>query len=101
MPDSIQRQVFAERRQAPSTRVNAIKEVETHLGGRTLVTFFTSFDHPLGIDDNDCDMLQSILQHIDTTKGLALMINSPGGMVWRLNELLTHAAHTQELVTTG
>ncbi|QXX74742.1 hypothetical protein [Methylovirgula sp. HY1] len=79
MTNNIHKQIFAERSQQPQTRIKAIKEVEKHLSGRTLVTFFTSFEHPVEIDDDDCDMLQSILQHIDLSKGLALMIDSPGG----------------------
>jgi serine dehydrogenase proteinase len=79
MTNNIQKQIFAEQLQHSSTRLNAIKAVESHLGGRTLVTFFTSFDHPVEIASRDCDMLQSVLQHIDLKNGLALMIDSPGG----------------------
>ena len=79
MANNIQKRINAERFQHSTTRTDAIREVEKYLNGRTLVTFFTSFDHPVEIDDNDCDMLQSILQHIDLSGGLALMINSPGG----------------------
>jgi Serine dehydrogenase proteinase len=79
MTNNIQKQISTERLQLSPTRVGAIKEVEKHLGGRTLVTFFTSYNHPVEIDNSDCDMLQSVLQHIDLSKGLALMIDSPGG----------------------
>ena len=79
MTNNIQKQIFAERRQSPETRVKAIREVEKYLDGRALVTFFTSFDGSSEIDNEDCDMLQSVLQHIDLSKGLALMIDSPGG----------------------
>jgi hypothetical protein len=79
MTNNIQRQVYSERGQFPNTRTTAIKAVEKGLGGRTLVTFFTSFSHVVEIDADDCDMLQSVLQHIDLKKGLVLMIDSPGG----------------------
>ncbi len=79
MANNIQKQIFAERGQYPLTRTKSIEEVQKHLGGRTLVTFFTSFDHIVEINADDCDMLQSVLQHIDLSKGLALMIDSPGG----------------------
>lgn len=79
MANNIQKQIFAERAQFPSTRTKAIKAVEKFLEGRTLVTFFTSFHHVVEISGDDCDMLQSVLQHIDTSKGVALMIDSPGG----------------------
>jgi ClpP class serine protease len=77
--NNIQKQIFAERLQSPQTREAAIREVQKYLDGRTLVTFFTSFNHVVEIDNADCDMLQSVLQHIDLKKGLALMIDSPGG----------------------
>jgi hypothetical protein len=79
MTNNIQKQIIAERLQMAATREPAIKEVEKHLGGRTLVTFFTSFHHVVEINTDDCDMLQSVLQHIDLKNGLALMIDSPGG----------------------
>jgi len=73
MTNNIQRQ------QSHHTRIPCIDAVEKFLEGRTLVTFFTSFDHPVDISNTDCDMLQSILQHIDLKNGLAIMVNSPGG----------------------
>lgn len=79
MTDSIHKQLFSERLQSPSTRIETIQEVEKYLSGRTLVTFFTTFSGGVGIEDDDCDMLQSVLQHTDCTKGLVVMVNSPGG----------------------
>lgn len=79
MTNNIQKQIYAERGQFPATRKTAIQAVEKDLAGRTLVTFFTSFNHVVEIDADDCDMLQSVLQHIDLTNGLAIMIDSPGG----------------------
>ncbi len=77
--NNIQKAISSERTQSHTTRLQAIREVEKHLDGRTLVTFFTSFMHTVEIDNDDCDMLQSVLQHINLSNGLALMINSPGG----------------------
>lgn len=76
---NIHKQIGAERSQMPPTRTALIEAAEKHLGGRTLVTFFTAFNQYVDIDDDDCDMLQSVLQHIDVSKGLALMVSSPGG----------------------
>ncbi len=56
-----------------------IEDIQKNLEGRTLVTFFTSFQFPVDISDEDCEMLQSILQNIDCSAGIVLMINSPGG----------------------
>jgi hypothetical protein len=79
MTNNIHKQIFSERRQTPETRIKTIQEVEKHLEGRTLVTFFTSFEYPAEIENSDCDMLQSVLQHTDLSKGLVLMIDSRGG----------------------
>lgn len=79
MYKNIHKQISSERVQAAPTRTELFAAIEKHLGGRTLVTFFTSFDHFVEIDNDDCDMLQSVLQHIDVSGGLALMVSSPGG----------------------
>lgn len=79
MTNNIQKQITTERMQLSPTRQAAFKAIEKHLEGRTLVTFFTSFRHVVEIDSDDCDMLQSVLQHIDLKNGLALMVDSPGG----------------------
>ena len=73
------KQIFAELNQDTQTRAPLYKEIEEQLDGRALVSFFTSFAHPVSISDDDCDMLQSILQHTDTSNGLVLLVNSPGG----------------------
>jgi len=46
---------------------------------RPIVSFFTSFNYPVMIDDNDANMLEGVLQKIDLSKGLVLFISSPGG----------------------
>ncbi len=76
---NIHKQISSERAQGPTTRASLFDEVEKYLSGRTLVTFFTSFNHGVDIDDDTCDMLQSVLQHIDVSRGLVLMVSSPGG----------------------
>jgi ClpP class serine protease len=67
-----------EMRQGHSTRRALFEELEKKLR-RPVVTFFTSFDHPVMLEDDDADMLQSLLETIDLSRGLALMISSPGG----------------------
>lgn len=76
---NVHRSVNAEISQLPNTREKLINKVTAHLKGRTLVCFFTSFLHPVGITDDDADMLQSVLQACDLSNGLALLISSPGG----------------------
>lgn len=74
-------QVTIEASQHSPTRQPLISKIERckELGGRTLVTFFTTFGYTAEIDDDDPDMIQSVLQPLDLSKGLALMISSPGG----------------------
>lgn len=82
MPNNIlnvHKNVFSEANQDANTRTKFFRPIEKLLENRALISFFTSFNYPVSIDDNDCDMLQSVLQHIDTSMGIVLMINSPGG----------------------
>lgn len=72
------RQVGIERHQAHETRQKLFDELENELG-RTVVSFFTSFRYPVMIEDSDSDMLEGLFQKIDLSKGLALIISSPGG----------------------
>ncbi|HVM81255.1 MAG TPA: hypothetical protein VMU06_19700 [Stellaceae bacterium] len=71
--------VGMERWQTPASRQHLFPKISKAFGGRAIVTFFTSFRYPVQIDDDDCDMLQSVLQETDLSKGFVLMINSPGG----------------------
>jgi hypothetical protein len=79
MAQSVYDKIDNERYQLPSTRHPLFRRISRELSGRAVVTLFTSFRYPVQIDDYDCDMLQSVLQQTDLTKGLVLMINSPGG----------------------
>jgi hypothetical protein len=79
LPQTVYKKVGDERWQTPASRRPLFKKVSAAFGGRAVVTFFTSFRHPVQIDDDDCDMLQSVLQETDLSKGLVLMVNSPGG----------------------
>lgn len=44
-----------------------------------VLSYLTSFRYPVSIDDQDVVLFEDILQKMDVTKGLALLINSPGG----------------------
>jgi hypothetical protein len=80
MPRNIYQAVQDERFQTPASRRALFKKVSAAFADRCVVTFFTSFHYPVEIDDDDCDMLQSVLQQTpNISKGLVLMISSPGG----------------------
>jgi ClpP class serine protease len=71
-------QVLTEQNQGHETRKKIFIELEKSLN-RPVVSFFTSFRYPVMIEDTDADMLEGVLQKIDLSNGLALIISSPGG----------------------
>jgi len=74
----VYQQVLLEQQQAHETRKPIIAKIEA-LIDRPVVTYFTSFHYPVLVDDSDADMLEGLLQKIDLSKGLALVVSSPGG----------------------
>ena len=70
--------VLDERNQRHSTRRQLFTELEEQIG-RPVVTFFTSFRYPAAIDDSDVEMLEDSLRTLNLSKGVAIMISSPGG----------------------
>jgi len=79
MQGPIFQRVLEEQFQGHPTRKALYQQLEKLLG-RTVVSFFTSFRYPVMIEDNDAAMLEGILQTCNLSKGLALVISSPGGI---------------------
>lgn len=75
----ILKKVLDEVHQSPSIRQDLIAKIEDKMGNKTVLTFFTSFRQPAGIDNKDTDMIEGILQKLDLKEGLVLIINSAGG----------------------
>jgi len=71
-------QVLTEAGQKHATRRQLYVKLERQLG-RPVVAYFTSFRFPVMIESSDADMLEGILQETDLSKGLAVLISSPGG----------------------
>lgn len=71
--------VITEQNQAHATRAELYKDLEKEFG-MPVVSFFTSFYHPVMIEDTDAAMIEGLLQRMDLSNGLALLINSPGGI---------------------
>ena len=46
---------------------------------RPVITFFTSFRYPVAMIDEDVQALEDLLRTLDLSKGVAVMICSPGG----------------------
>lgn len=71
-------QVMTEQNQGHETRKRIFIELEKELK-RPVVSFFTSLTFPVMIEDADADMLEGVLQKMDLSSGLVLLISSPGG----------------------
>lgn len=76
--DPVITRVMAERTQQHATRKDLLVKLEKELN-RPVVAYFTSFRYSVSVDDSDADMLEGLLQAMDLTNGLALVISSPGG----------------------
>ena len=81
-------QVLNERNQAHDTRKKTIIELEKEIG-RPVVSLFTSFRFPVVLGDDDADMLEAVLQTIDLSKGLVLLLSSPGGSGLAAERIIT------------
>ncbi len=75
----VYQQVLTEQNQGHQTRKHLFERIEEELQ-MPVVSFFTSFYYPVMIEDADAAMIEGLLQKIDLSKGLALIINSPGGI---------------------
>jgi len=73
-------QVLNEQNQGHDTRRKLFIDLESELGGVPVVSFATSFRFNVMIEDTDVEMIEGLLQKIELKKGLALLINSPGGL---------------------
>lgn len=76
--DPVINNVLREQAQGHETRQRLFRALGKALG-RPVVTLFTSFRFPVIIEDSDADMLEGVLQKLDLSSGLALMLSSPGG----------------------
>jgi hypothetical protein len=76
--DPVYGHVNSERNQDHRTRHFLYEKIEEVLG-RPVVSLFTSFTSPVMLEDEDTNMLTDLLETMDLSKGLALIINSPGG----------------------
>jgi hypothetical protein len=73
---NIHKKIFSEMGQSAETRRGLFSKLSAAFDGRTVVSYFTSFAHPVQIADSDCDMLQSVFQQLDLTKGLVLVLRA-------------------------
>lgn len=72
-------QVLNERNQSHETRKRVVSKLEKEIG-RAVISLFTSFNFlDVVLDDEDANMLEALLQKTDLSKGIALLLSSPGG----------------------
>ncbi len=70
--------ILGEMTQHYDTRKKYYRRLE-EIMGMPVLSYLTSFRYPVSINDEDVVLFEDILQKMDVTKGLALLINSPGG----------------------
>ena len=78
MTDPTIAKVLTEKTQGHETRQQLFVDLSSHFG-RPVITFFTSFHHPVAMEDQDVEILEDLLQTLDLSEGVAVMISSPGG----------------------
>jgi hypothetical protein len=76
--DPVLQRVLGELQQGLETRQSLFERLEILLG-RPVVTYFTSFRYPVILEDADVDTVAGVLQSLDLSNGLALVISSAGG----------------------
>lgn len=76
--DSVMNQILAEESQGHRTRKFLYKKIEKELG-TPVILYFTSFVYPVSMYHGDCVAFARVLQGMDLSKGLTLMLESLGG----------------------
>lgn len=71
-------QVTEEQQQRVATRRTLYEHLEQAFQ-RPIISYFTSFIYDVIIDDGDATMLEDVLRPMDLSRGIAVLINSPGG----------------------
>lgn len=72
---AIQREV----RQSHSQRKPYLRRIQQQREGRTVVSFFISFEVNEPLSQKDADVIEEIFCNTDTSKGITLILDAPGG----------------------
>ncbi len=78
MPQKLLQRVYEEETQGHSTRAGLFRRLQKELGVPVL-TYATSFVGLGSILPSDADVIEGLLQDMNLSRGLALIISSPGG----------------------
>lgn len=74
----IMEKVLHEKLQGHDTRKHLYTEIEKHLD-KPVISYFTSFNYPVMITDDDANALEGLLQKHELSNGFYLLLSSPGG----------------------
>ena len=74
----IHSKIIEEKQQTQETRKYLYEKLEKAYKV-PVISFFTSFRHPVMIENADADMLENLLLKEDLSRGFVLLISSPGG----------------------
>ena len=62
-----------------SIRQPLLEEIQKFRDGRLLISFFISFRSQVPLGSEDADMIEEVLNNSDTSKGVTLLLDAPGG----------------------
>ena len=77
--DSTFRTMQCEVNQGHSQRLPYLKKIEELRDERTVLSFFISFSSNIALSSQDADMIEEVLINSDNSKGVSLLLDSPGG----------------------
>ena len=72
-------QIIRETSQAHELRKPYLERIQSLRDGRAVVAFFVSFNSSVPLAQADADMIEGVLCNIDTSHGLTLILDAPGG----------------------
>ena len=65
--------------QGHQLRLPYLSQIKKLRNGRTIVSFFVSFNSETPLAQNDADMIEEVLSNTDNSKGVSLLLDAPGG----------------------
>src|SRR2546430_2367632 len=72
-------EILKEIHQQHELRKPLLKKIADLRNGRAVVSFFISFGYELPLSHQDADMIEEVLTDADTSKGVTLILDAPGG----------------------
>lgn len=72
-------EIQKETTQEHSVRKPLLEKIKELRKGRAIISFFISFHSPVPLSNMDADIIEEIISELDTSKGVTLILNAPGG----------------------